>query len=216
MREDARLEFLGGRLGRKAWPDGTRGRVLQWLTRACVSQRPELWLDSQQGLVVERHREGRARPDGSLVASHAFAGAREWADPAPVLIVVEVTLANLVFTAAVAVGQATIPLISDRATKHDSTGVRRSVRAGTCLALSVVGLIAASVIVLSSWVVPLFTQDAGVRSQVTDLLPLVLAAVVTDALQAVVGFGLVGLKRPCPVSCRPPSATGRWPRPPLP
>nr|WP_224290800.1 Uma2 family endonuclease [Streptomyces olivaceus] len=91
VREDARLEFLGGRLGRKAWPDGTRGRVLQWLTRACVSQRPELWLDSQQGLVVERHREGRARPDGSLVASHAFAGAREWADPPPVLMVVEVT-----------------------------------------------------------------------------------------------------------------------------
>ncbi|MFC8311337.1 MATE family efflux transporter [Streptomyces olivaceus] len=109
-----------------------------------------------------------------------------------------ISLVNLVFTAAVAVGQATIPLISDWATKHDSTGVRRSVRAGTCLALSVVGLIAASVIVLSSWVVPLFTQDAGVRSQVTGLLPLVLAVVVTDALQAVVGFGLIGLKRTVP------------------
>ncbi|MEU0472013.1 MATE family efflux transporter [Streptomyces olivaceus] len=109
-----------------------------------------------------------------------------------------ISLVNLVFTAAVAVGQATIPLISDCATKHDSAGVRRSVRAGTCLALSVVGLIAASVIVLSSWVVPLFTQDAGVRPQVTDLLPLVLAVVVTDALQAVVGFGLIGLKRTVP------------------
>uniref|UniRef100_UPI0040565E49 MATE family efflux transporter n=1 Tax=Streptomyces olivaceus TaxID=47716 RepID=UPI0040565E49 len=109
-----------------------------------------------------------------------------------------ISLANLVFTAAVAVGQATIPLISDRATKYDSAGTRRTVRAGTWLALSVVGLIAASVIVLDSWVVPLFTQDAGVRSQVTDLLPLVLAVVVTDALQAVVGFGLIGLKRTVP------------------
>ncbi|MET8573110.1 MATE family efflux transporter [Streptomyces sp. NPDC004783] len=109
-----------------------------------------------------------------------------------------ISLVNLIFTAAVAVGQATIPLISDCATKHDSTGIRRSVRAGTWLALSVVGCIAASVIILSSWIVPLFTQDADVRQQVTDLLPLVLAVVVADALQAVVGFGLIGLKRTVP------------------
>ncbi|WP_315902800.1 Uma2 family endonuclease [Streptomyces salinarius] len=91
MREEARLEFIGGRFGRKVWPDGPRGCVVQWLTRSCLSQRPELWLDSRQGLGVGRHREGRARPDGSLVPSHAFAGAGEWADPAPVLMVVEVT-----------------------------------------------------------------------------------------------------------------------------
>ncbi|MFD7232795.1 MATE family efflux transporter [Streptomyces sp. NPDC059881] len=109
-----------------------------------------------------------------------------------------ISLVNLIFTAAVAVGQATIPLISDHATNHDSTGIRRSVRAGTWLALSVVGFIAAAVIVLSSWVVPLFTQDVDVRPQVTELLPLVLAVVVTDALQAVVGFGLIGLKRTVP------------------
>ena len=36
------------------------------------------------------------------------------------------------------------------------------------------------------------------RQQITDLLPLVLAVVVTDALQAVVGFGLIGLKRTMP------------------
>ncbi|MET8692908.1 MATE family efflux transporter [Streptomyces bauhiniae] len=109
-----------------------------------------------------------------------------------------ISLVNLIFTAAVAVGQATVPLISDCATNHDSTGARQSVRAGTWLALSVVGLVAASVIALSSWVVPLFTGDVDVRPQVTDLLPLVLAVVVTDALQAVVGFGLIGLKRTVP------------------
>ncbi|MFE5256272.1 hypothetical protein [Streptomyces coelicoflavus] len=87
MREEAQLEFLGGRIGRKVWPDGPRGRAIQWFTRACLAQRPELWLDSRQGLSVGRHREGRARPDGSLVPSHAFAGAGEWADPAPVLMV---------------------------------------------------------------------------------------------------------------------------------
>ncbi|MEU5624392.1 Uma2 family endonuclease [Streptomyces tendae] len=83
MREEPQLEFLGGRLARKLCPDGSRGRVIQRLTRACLSQRPGLWLDSRQGLSVGRHREGRARPDGSLVPSHAFAGADEWADPGP-------------------------------------------------------------------------------------------------------------------------------------
>ncbi|MFF1280585.1 MATE family efflux transporter [Streptomyces sp. NPDC058299] len=97
-----------------------------------------------------------------------------------------------------AVGQGTIPLISDYATKHDSARIRHSVRAGTWLALVVVGLISATVIVLSAWIVPLFTQDADVRPQIADLLPLVLAVVVTDAVQAVVGFGLIGLKRTLP------------------
>ena len=98
-------------------------------------------------------------------------------------------------TSAANAGALTIPLISDYATKHDSARIRRSVRAGTWLALVVVVFIAVTVIILSSWVVPLFTRDVDVRPQITDLLPLVLAVVVTDALQAVVGFGLIGLKR---------------------
>ncbi|WLQ53847.1 MATE family efflux transporter (plasmid) [Streptomyces poriferorum] len=126
-----------------------------------------------------------------------FAAARIGTDSAAVHSV-GISLVNLIFTAAVAVGQATIPLISAYATKRDSGGIRRSVRAGTGLALSVVGFIGATVILLSSWIVPLFTQDVDVRPQITDLLPLVLAVVVTDALQAVVGFGLIGLKRTVP------------------
>ncbi|MER7816776.1 MATE family efflux transporter [Streptomyces sp. NPDC096153] len=111
---------------------------------------------------------------------------------------VSISLVDLIFTAVVAVGQAPIPLISDCATKHDSACIRRSVRAGTWLALVVVGFIAATVIALSSWVVPLFTRDVDVRPQITDLLPPVLAVVVTDALQAVVGFSVIGLKRTGP------------------
>ncbi|GAB3175147.1 MATE family efflux transporter [Streptomyces incanus] len=126
-----------------------------------------------------------------------FAAARIGTNSAAVHSV-GISLVNLIFTAAVAVGQATIPLISDYAEKHDRVSIRRSVRAGTWLALAVVGFIAATVIVLSAWVVPLFTQDVEVRPQITDLLPLVLAVVVTDALQAVVGFGLIGLKRTVP------------------
>ncbi|MFG2356837.1 MATE family efflux transporter [Streptomyces sp. NPDC048521] len=126
-----------------------------------------------------------------------FAAARIGTDSAAVHGI-GISLVNLIFTATVAVGQATIPLISDYATKHDSVHIRRGIRAGTGLALVVVGLIAAAVIALSPWVVPLFTQDVDVRPQITDLLPLVPAVVVTDALQAVVGFGLIGLKRTVP------------------
>ncbi|MFD4261808.1 Uma2 family endonuclease [Streptomyces sp. NPDC058534] len=89
--EGARLEFIHGSLSGKASPDGNRGSTLQWLTRACLQQRPELWLNSRQGLIVGARREGRARPDGSLAPSYTFGGAGEWADPAPVLMVVEVT-----------------------------------------------------------------------------------------------------------------------------
>ncbi|MGW7518762.1 Uma2 family endonuclease [Streptomyces sp. NPDC054796] len=89
--ETVTLEFIGGRIGEKAVPDGDHGRVIQWLTRVCMQHRPELWLDSQQGLRIETYRDGRARPDGSLVPADAFAGHGEWADPAPVLMAVEVT-----------------------------------------------------------------------------------------------------------------------------
>ncbi|MEU1079585.1 MATE family efflux transporter [Streptomyces sp. NPDC005908] len=126
-----------------------------------------------------------------------FAAARVGTDSAAVHSV-GISLVNLIFTAAVAVGQATVPLVSGYATEQDRRGVRRSVRAGTGIALSVVGFLAVAVVVLSSQVVPLFTQDVGLRPQITRLLPLAVAVVVTDALQAVVGFGLIGLKRTVP------------------
>ncbi|MGW3659146.1 MATE family efflux transporter [Streptomyces sp. NPDC005151] len=126
-----------------------------------------------------------------------FAAVRIGTDSAAVNSV-GISLVNLIFTAAVAVGQATIPVVSGYADKRDTVRIRRSVRAGTWLALAVVGFIATATIVLSPWVVPLFSGDADVRPQITDLLPLVLAVVLTDALQAVVGFGLIGLKRTVP------------------
>ncbi|MFG2195067.1 MATE family efflux transporter [Streptomyces sp. NPDC048639] len=126
-----------------------------------------------------------------------FAAARIGTESAAVHSV-GISLVNLIFTAAVAVGQATVPLVSDHADKRDAGRIRRSVRAGTWLALAVVGFIATLTIVLAPWVVPLFTGDADMRPRITDLLPLVLAVVVTDALQAVVGFGLIGLKRTVP------------------
>ncbi|MFF2940809.1 Uma2 family endonuclease [Streptomyces niveus] len=89
--ERARLELIDGEVHSKAGPDGTHGRIMQWLARSCVRSRPELWLYPVQGLRVQRHRRGRARPDGALAPSGAFAGQGEWVDPAPVLMAVEVT-----------------------------------------------------------------------------------------------------------------------------
>ena len=89
--EGIRLEFVGGRLGAKAVADGDHGRILQWLIRMFLLLRPELFLTVEQGLKVERYRKGRARPDGVLADADAFVGQGEWADPTPVLMVVEVT-----------------------------------------------------------------------------------------------------------------------------
>ncbi|MFD8549964.1 Uma2 family endonuclease [Streptomyces sp. NPDC059649] len=91
LEEGARLELIDGQVRSKPMPDGDHGRIIQWLTRICMQHRPELWLDATQGLRVQPYRGGRARPDGSLAPSEAFVGQGEWADPGPVLMVVEVT-----------------------------------------------------------------------------------------------------------------------------
>ncbi|CAD5970670.1 Uma2 domain-containing protein [Streptomyces sp. KY75] len=85
------LEFVHGKLGAKATPDGNRGRVIAWLTRLCLQADPNRWLYAYQGLRIETGREGNARPDGSFARSGAFAGQGEWASPDGVLMVVEVT-----------------------------------------------------------------------------------------------------------------------------
>ncbi|WP_315986843.1 hypothetical protein [Streptomyces sp. Isolate_219] len=83
LEKGARLEFIDGKIRSKAVPDGSHGRIMEWLTRRCVQARPELWLYRDQGLKVQAHRAGRARPDGELAPSGAFAGRGEWADPDP-------------------------------------------------------------------------------------------------------------------------------------
>lgn len=88
--EGLRLEFVYGKLGVKAVPDGGHGRIIQWLMRICIQARPELYLHDQ-GLRIETYRKGRARPDGVLAPNETFVAEGEWADPEPVLMVVEVT-----------------------------------------------------------------------------------------------------------------------------
>ncbi|MGV9451666.1 MATE family efflux transporter [Streptomyces sp. NPDC003635] len=126
-----------------------------------------------------------------------FAAARTGTDSAAVHGVAE-SLVNVVFTVAVAVGQATVPLIAGYAQECDIERIRRSVWAGLRVALCAVVVLCAGLWLLRGPVVDLFTKDPALGQEVRHLLPLVLAVVVSDALQAVAGFGLVGLKRTGP------------------
>lgn len=86
-----RLEFINGKIGEKALPDGDHGQIIEWLTRLCIQANTEWWLYPDQGLRVETYRKGNARPDGCLAPSGTFAGQSEWASPEGVLMAVEVT-----------------------------------------------------------------------------------------------------------------------------
>ncbi|MBO8189438.1 Uma2 family endonuclease [Streptomyces spirodelae] len=89
--ETVTLEFIDGRIGEKAAPDGGRGASVRWLLRQCMQARPELALHPRQGLRVSAHGKGRAHPDGSLAPVDHFVDHGEWAQPDGVLMTVEVT-----------------------------------------------------------------------------------------------------------------------------
>ncbi|MFI6524822.1 Uma2 family endonuclease [Streptomyces uncialis] len=89
--ESLRLEFINGRIGEKAVPDGVHGRIIVWLTQFCVQALPGMWLFGEQGIRVETYRKGNARPDGLLAPIDHFVEQGEWASPEGVLMVVEVT-----------------------------------------------------------------------------------------------------------------------------
>ncbi|MFI6155220.1 Uma2 family endonuclease [Kitasatospora sp. NPDC051170] len=92
--EGLRLEFLGGRLAVRPRSDGDHGRVVEWLVRRCLQARPELFLH-RHGLKVHRSRNGRANPDGILAHAEAFVGLGPWVGAEAVLMVVEITLAEV-------------------------------------------------------------------------------------------------------------------------
>ncbi|MFF5496219.1 Uma2 family endonuclease [Streptomyces aquilus] len=86
-----RFEFINGRIGVKKVADGDHDTIVMWLARRCMQVRPDLDLYQGRGLHVEKYRDGRARPDATLVPEAHFAGHGEWVDPSGVLLVLEVT-----------------------------------------------------------------------------------------------------------------------------
>lgn len=89
--EGVRMEFIHGRLGVKAVPDGDHDEIIRWLMQRCMQHRPDLWLYPERGLKIQTYRNGNARPDGVLAPQGAFAGQGEWAHPDQVQMIVEVT-----------------------------------------------------------------------------------------------------------------------------
>ncbi|EPH46313.1 Uma2 family endonuclease [Streptomyces aurantiacus] len=89
--ETVRLEFINGKVQVKPVPDGSHGQIVMWLIKYCMQRRPELSLFPEQGLKVNGYRKGRAIPDGVLAPDENFVGQGRWADPAGVLMAVEVT-----------------------------------------------------------------------------------------------------------------------------
>ncbi|WJV47250.1 Uma2 family endonuclease [Streptomyces flavofungini] len=89
--ETVRLEFINGKVQVKPVPDGSHGQIVMWLIKYCMQRRPELSLFPEQGLKVKGYRKGRAIPDGVLAPDENFVGQGQWADPAGVLMAVEVT-----------------------------------------------------------------------------------------------------------------------------
>lgn len=108
---------------------------------------------------------------------------------------VATSIVGIVFAAAVAVGQAGIPLVSSRAAHNDVRGIRRAVLAGIGVSGSVVCAVCLLIMLLDDAIVSSFTTDAAVNAQMHTILPLVDLAIMADGLQAVFGFGLTGLKR---------------------
>ncbi|MCN9241832.1 Uma2 family endonuclease [Streptomyces sp. RY43-2] len=90
--ETVRLEFIGGRIEVKKVTDGNHGEIAMWLAFRCKQARPELTLNTTaQGLKVEAYRKGRVRPDALLAPVGHFSGQGDWAEPAGVLMAVEIT-----------------------------------------------------------------------------------------------------------------------------
>ncbi|MCO8276887.1 MATE family efflux transporter [Actinoplanes sp. TRM 88003] len=126
-----------------------------------------------------------------------FAAARLGTGPAAVHGVAE-SLVNIIYAVAVSVGQAVVPMIGRSLRDGDAAGARRGAGAGAVVALLWVGLLSGLTIVAGGWIVPLFSSDAALQHDIRAMLPLVAFAVLTDAAQAVYGFGLLGLSRTMP------------------
>ncbi|WP_433232263.1 MATE family efflux transporter [Actinomadura formosensis] len=127
----------------------------------------------------------------------AFAASRVGTGEAAVYSVA-VSLVNLMFTAAVAVGQAIVPVVAERLTAVDLHGIRSGVLSGLIVAAGAVIVLGGALTLLRGPVLEVFSSDPQVRAGLVDLLPLVLAATVADAFQALFGFGLIGIKRTMP------------------
>lgn len=109
-----------------------------------------------------------------------------------------IVIVTFTFIPAVATGQSTIPFTARALSAGDRTQVRRTVVASHVVSVPVIALSMVAVWTLSTPAVGLFTNDPSVQDAVVALIPILFAVVASDALQALPGMGLVGIKNTRP------------------
>ncbi|GAA4225809.1 MATE family multidrug resistance protein [Streptosporangium album] len=102
------------------------------------------------------------------------------------------SLIGFIMVASIAVAQASIPVVARAAGPREA---RRAIRAALMIAVAGASAGAAVLVLSGDAMLALFTDDAAVADRVLVLLPLMLLSAMADACQAVMGFGLTGLKR---------------------
>ncbi|MDI3420351.1 Uma2 family endonuclease [Streptomyces luteolus] len=89
--ETVTLEFISWRIREKCVGGGSHASAIAWLVRRMYEARPDLYLCARLGLVVEKHRKGRAVPDAVLAPARYFLGDGAWSEAEGILMAVEVT-----------------------------------------------------------------------------------------------------------------------------
>ncbi|ASO20389.1 MATE family multidrug resistance protein [Actinoalloteichus hoggarensis] len=110
---------------------------------------------------------------------------------------IAVSLVNLAFTMAVAVGQATVPLIARDAAAGGARS-RPIAWAGVRVGVLALTVVASALAACRDLLIPLFSADVVVTAMVAGLLPWILLVVAADGMQAMLGFALIGLRRTVP------------------
>lgn len=102
------------------------------------------------------------------------------------------SLIGFLFLAALSVAQASMPEIARAATTAAVRKVNRDALALAAMGVAIGGLV---VWFAGGGLLGLFTSDPAVSALAVSLIPLLIVSSVADACQAVMGFGLAGLKR---------------------
>jgi len=89
--EGLHVELINGRVLVTPAPDGDHDENVVFLRDQFEARDPGMRLYHERGLAVPAYRSGRARVDGAVAPRGYFRGQPSWADPAGVLLVVEVT-----------------------------------------------------------------------------------------------------------------------------
>lgn len=89
--EHLKVELINGRIIVSPPAGGDHDENIVEIDDQIRLHHPELRTQGARGLVIPAYRTGRAIPDGTVAPKGNFRGQPEWADPAGVVMLIEVT-----------------------------------------------------------------------------------------------------------------------------